>query len=277
VDGRNGVQLDHEGRIATLSLRAEPPGLLGGQLVSEISEAIETLAGDDRLSVLIVRSLTPGFFACHFDVGEILEFDKSAESANRLKPYHVLCEQIRTMPIISIAVLEGRVGGGGAEIALSCDMRVAAKDSAVFCQPEVALGLIPGGSGTVRIPRLIGSARAMELILGCDDLDAETAAAWGLVNRTLAADRVWPFTQRLASRIASFPPHAVSLAKRAVLAADVGVTEQLLWEAGLFREALADPLAQQRMRQFLAARGQSVENEERLGDFLGSFGAEGDD
>ena len=94
--------------------------------------------------------------------------------ATELNPFHVMCEAFRTMPKATIAVIEGRVGGGGSELALSCDMRFAAIGSAVLSQPEVALGIIPGGTGTARLGRLAGRSRALEIILGCDDFDALT-------------------------------------------------------------------------------------------------------
>src|SRR5690606_38585308 len=113
-------------------------------------------------------------------------------------------------------VLEGRTGGGGSELALSCDMRFASPQ-AILNQPEVALGLLPAGSGSQRLPRLIGRSRALEVILGCDDIDARTAESWGWINRVLPDDQLWPFVTRLAQRMASFPADALAAAKAAVL------------------------------------------------------------
>ena len=153
-----------------------------------------------------------------------------------------MCERLRTMPKATIAVIEGRVGGGGSELALSCDMRFAGP-SAVFSQPEVALGIIPGGSGTTRLPRLIGRSRALEVILGCDEIDAATAERWGWVNRVLPTDELAMFVDRLADRIAGFPAHAVAAAKASVLRAEAGVTEQLLAEGDAFAATLGEPSA----------------------------------
>ena len=168
-----------------------------------------------------------------------------------------MCEQLRQMPKATIAVIEGRVGGGGSELALSCDMRFAGP-TAVFNQPEVALGIIPGGSGTVRLPRLIGRSRALEAILGCDDIDAATAERWGWVNRVLPTDELATFVDRLAARIASFPPHAVAAAKASVVRAEPGVVEQLLAEAQAFNGTLADPPTQSAMERFLELGGQTA-------------------
>lgn len=95
-----------------------------------------------------------------------------------LFPYHAMGEQLRCMPKPTIAMINGRTGGGGSELALSCDMRFAGPD-AMFNQPEVALGILPGGSGTVRLPRLCGRSRAMEIILGCEDFTAQEAKEFG--------------------------------------------------------------------------------------------------
>lgn len=272
---RADVDVTIDGGIAIATLRSEPPALLTGALLARLVEIVSKVDDDPQVQVLILRSSTPGYFACHFDVNEILAFDKRQESSHDLKPYHAFCERLRTMSTISIAVVEGRIGGGAAEIAFSCDMRFASLEKAVFCQPEVAIGLIPGGSGTVRISRLIGRGRALEMMLGCDDVDAATAAAWGLVNRALPAADLWEFVERLARRIASFPPYAVAAAKSAIVGAEVGVREQLLTEAELFRSVLREPASRAQMQRFLELDGQSLQNEDAIGAFLGRLGTAG--
>jgi enoyl-CoA hydratase/carnithine racemase len=144
-------------------------------------------------------------------------------------PYDQMCETLRSMPKPTIAIIAGRVGGGGSEFALACDMRFATPD-AIFAQPEVALGIIPGAGGTVRLPRLIGRSRALEVVLGCDDIDADTAERWGWVNRVFPSDAIDAFVDRLVGRIASFPPDAVAAAKEIVVRSETGVVEDLLAE-----------------------------------------------
>jgi enoyl-CoA hydratase/carnithine racemase len=223
------------------------------------------LAADDSVRVVVLRSSTPDFFIAHFDVELIAAIPpEHVPPATELNVFHRMCELWRTMPKATIAVIEGRVGGGGSELALSCDMRFALRGKAVFNQPEVALGILPGGSGTVRLPRLVGRSRALEAILGCDDIDADTAAAWGWVNRALAAEELWPFVNRLAQRIASFPAHAVAAAKAAVLRAEHGVFEQLLAEGDAFRRTLPEQTTQAALRRFLQHGGQTVDGERRL-------------
>jgi enoyl-CoA hydratase/carnithine racemase len=162
------------------------------------------------------------------------------------------------------------VGGGGSELTLSCDMRFATP-AAVLSQPEVALGILPGGSGTVRLPRLIGRSRALEVILGCDDVDAATAERWGWVNRVLPAREIGPFVDRLAGRIASFPARAVAAAKASVVRAESGVEDQLLAEGNAFNATLGGDDTQRRMRRFLELGGQTPDGERRLGELAGQL------
>jgi enoyl-CoA hydratase/carnithine racemase len=141
-----------------------------------------------------------------------------------------------------------------------------ATDDAVFAQPEVALGIIPGAGGTQRLTRLVGRARALEIVLGCADVDAEEAEAIGYINNVLDDDAAEDFVRDLAVRIASFPPVAVAEAKRAVDAASGDVREGYAVEASGFRAALAQPVARERMQRFLELGGQTADVEE--GDLL---------
>jgi enoyl-CoA hydratase/carnithine racemase len=136
-------------------------------------------------------------------------------------------------------------------------MRFAALGKAVFAQPEVAVGIIPGGGGTQRLPRLVGRGRALEIILGGNDIDAATAEAWGYVNRALPPDQLRPYVDALATRIASFPPDAIARAKQAVDTAMGDPTAGLNVEDQLFRQTLALPDANQRMQAFMDAGGQT--------------------
>jgi enoyl-CoA hydratase/carnithine racemase len=263
--------------IARLVLDNGPINLLDGQMFAELAGAIDQMAGDDNVRVVVLSSANPDFFIAHFDVTLIQRFPVSTEppakgsEPARPNAFHVMCEQLRTMPKATIAVIEGRVGGGGSELALSCDMRFAARGRAVFNQPEVALGIIPGGSGTVRLPRLIGRSRALEVVLGCGDVDADLAERWGWVNRTLDDGTLWDHVEALAARIASFPPHAVAAAKASVLRAEFGVTEQLADEGAAFQATLAEPSAQAGMSAFMNAGGQTRDGELRLGALAGEI------
>ncbi|MET0459539.1 MAG: enoyl-CoA hydratase/isomerase family protein [Ilumatobacteraceae bacterium] len=261
----------HEG-VATVVVDHPPINLMTVEVFAEAAEVIHRLADDDAVRVVVLRSANPEWFIAHFDVAAILSFPTDqVPSPTELNAYHRMCEALRTMPKATIAVIEGRVGGGGSELALSCDMRFAGP-TAVFNQPEVALGIIPGGSGTVRLPRLIGRSRALEVILGCDDVDALTAERWGWVNRVLPTDELATFVDRLAARIASYPPHAVAAAKASVVRAESGVTDQLLAEGRAFNATLADAATQSAMRRFLERGGQTPDGERRLGELAGELG-----
>ena len=262
-DGIARVVIDH-GEI----------NLLDGQMFAEMATLAGQLAVDEDVRVVILSSANPDFFIAHFDVGLILRFPTDRPPASELNAFHVMCETFRTMPKATIAVIEGRVGGGGSELALSCDMRFALAGKAVFNQPEVALGIIPGGSGTVRLPRLIGRSRALEVVLGCDDVDAALAESWGWVNRSLEADALWPHVDRLAARVASFPPHAVAAAKASVLRAEREVVADLLDEGDAFQRTLGGPGTQEAMRRFLAMGGQTPAVESRLGAAAGELSGE---
>lgn len=252
--------------IARVVLDNGEINLLDKPMFKEMLQLTDQLAADERVRVVILASANPAFFIAHFDVGLILRFPADAPEATALSPFHRMCEAWRTMPKATIAVVEGRAGGGGSEIALSCDMRFALRGKAVFNQPEVALGILPGGSGTVRLARLLGRSRALEVVLGCDDIPADLAEAWGWVNRALPADALWPFVDRLAARIASFPPHAVAAAKACVLRAEKEVEADLLAEAAAFQGTLGGAGTREAMQRFLAGGGQTPAGELRLGE-----------
>lgn len=264
------TSVDERG-IATVTIDHPPINLLTVELFLGLAGEVDRLAGDDGVRVVVLRSANPEWFIAHFDVEAIRRFPTDQPPATELNPFHQMCEALRTMPKATIAVIEGRVGGGGSELALGCDMRFATPD-AVLSQPEVALGIIPGGSGTVRLPRLIGRSRALETILGCDEIDAETAERWGWVNRVVPADRIGAFVDRLAGRISSFPPHAVAAAKESVLRADAGVHEQLLAEGDAFNATLGHDGTRELMERFLELGGQTPEGERRLGELAAVLG-----
>jgi enoyl-CoA hydratase/carnithine racemase len=251
--------------ICRATIDHPPINLLDVGLMTEIDRLTTEVAADDTLRVLIVDSADPEFFIAHADVELIA--DLPADDIGRhedLSAFHALTEKVRTLPVATIAVIEGICRGGGSELAMSFDMRYAALGRARFGQPEVAVGIIPGGGGTQRLPRLIGRGRALEVILGCMDVDAATAQAWGYVDRALAADELRGFVDTLAGRIASAPLEAISRAKQAVdvaLDGRVDVTTGLRVEDQLLREALAQPVARQRLQAIRDAGAQTREFE----------------
>lgn len=254
-----------DGGICRATIDHPPINLLDVQLLTEIGRLADEVASDDEVRVLVVDSADPEFFIAHADVELIRNLPTDDTSLHdELSPFNAAMERFRTLPKATIAVIEGTARGGGCEFAMAFDMRYAALGTTVLGHPEVAVGIIPGGGGTQRLPRLVGRGRALEVILGCRDVDAETAEAWGYVNRALPADELRRFVDKLATRIASCPLTAISAAKRAV---DVALDEQtdpptgLRVEDQLMREALAQPAARERLQAILDAGAQTREFE----------------
>jgi enoyl-CoA hydratase/carnithine racemase len=151
------------------------------------------------------------------------------------------------------------------------DMCFASVGKAIFGQPEVAIGLVPGGGSTQRLPRLIGRARALEVLLGCNDFSAELAERYGYINRALPANELTPFVEKLAHRIASFPPHAIAHAKAAVDAgAFSSMAEGLLMEAHESDLSVANDVTQARVMEVLKAGAETYEGELEMG-YLSKF------
>jgi enoyl-CoA hydratase/carnithine racemase len=257
------LRVEVGGRICRVTIDNPPINLLDVPLMLELDRLGREVASDPDVGVLVVRSANPEFFVAHADVGAILQLPREAlgEPPAELGFFHAMVDRFRTMPVATIAVVEGIARGGGCELVSSFDLRVAARGRAVFAQPEALVGIIPGGSGTQRLPRLVGRARALEIVLGGADLDADTADRWGLVNRTLPPDEVRPFVDALAARIASLPAVVVAEAKAAVGGAEPDPVPGLLAEWQRFTRCLADPQAAARMEGFLASGGQTAEVE----------------
>lgn len=252
--------------VAVAEIDNPPVNVITPDLFRDLRALPDHVQADPEARVLVLRSADPDFFIAHYDVSQILAFPVEGPAVRgvELGGFHKMCERYRTMPIPTICEIAGRVGGGGGELAASCDMRFGTA-ATTLCQMEVPLGILPGGSGTQRLPRLLGRGRAMEIVLGGDDIDGETLERWGWLNRALPADELRPFVDRLAARIASFPTQAVARAKASVIAAGPDPTEGLLTEAFLFQETIRHPSSQQRMRNFLERGGQTRDGELRVG------------
>lgn len=259
------------GRRLDVTIDAPPMNVMVVELFAELDRLSTELEGDvsadDSTLVVVFRSADPDFFIAHFDVNPLIAMagrPRPAEQAEALGSFHAMCERYRTMPVVSIADIRGRIGGGGAELAASFDMRFGAQHVMVLNQMEVPLGILPGGSGTQRLPRLVGRGRAMEIVLGGVDVDAETLETWGWLNRSLPAADLGRYVDDLANRIASFDPQAVRSAKASVLAAGPDPTDGLLAEADLFTSLVHRPEAAAAMQRFLDNGGQTREGEQQM-------------
>ncbi len=261
------LHIQRDAGVAFVTIDAPPINVMTPALFRELAKFSVLAAGDDSMRVVVLRSDNPDFFIAHFDVTAILGFptEGPAERPAEHAGFHLMCERYRTMPKVTIVEIAGRVGGGGSELSMSCDMRFGALDQTVINQMEVPIGILPGGTGTQRLPRLVGRGRAMEVILGGVDLDARNAEQWGYLNRALPADQLRPFVTDLAYRIAKFPPQAVALAKQAVNAADeLPLREGLFEEQYLFQQLMRTPQAKPAMEQFMELGGQTREGEMRV-------------
>jgi len=249
--------------VATVTIEHPPINLFDLALMDEIGRVGEALAADDAVRVIVFESADPEFFIAHADV----ELIQTLPADNRARPeeisfFHQMLELYRNMPKVSIGKLEGIARGGGSEFLLALDMRFAALGRAVLSQPEVAIGIIPGGGGCVRLPRLIGRGRALEVILGCEDFDAATAERYGYVNRALAPATLGPFVDNLARRIAGFPAHAIAGAKAAINNGEaLPIEAALLEEEHCFNLTLCEPETRTLMDRFMANGGQTREVE----------------
>jgi enoyl-CoA hydratase/carnithine racemase len=256
--------------VVTVTLDHPPVNLLDAPMLGDLARLVGELEGSETARVVVVRSADPEFFVAHADLHLIAALPRDERPyPTTLEFFHALMERWRTLPLVTIAQIEGRCRGGGSELALSLDLRFAALGRAVLGQPEVAIGIIPGGGGTQRLGRLMGRNRALEVVLGGDDFDAATAERYGWLNRALPPDELGPFVDQLARRIASFPPRAVQLAKHAVDAGLPDVRDGLLAEQHAWNQVMTDPDLDARFAAAVAAGAQTREGEMDLGRLLG--------
>lgn len=261
--------------VVEVTINNPPLNVMTLQLYSDLVEFTEKVEHDDSVKVIIFQSANPDFFIAHFDVEAILEFptDSPAKRSEKLSDFHLMCERVRTMPKATIAKIAGRAGGGGNEFAASCDMRFGLLEKTIINQMEVALGILPGGTGTQSLPRLIGRGRAMEVCLGCDDLDAKTAESWGYLNRAFKSkSKLDEFIKNLSDRISSWPIEAISRCKASINNSETSWQDGLVEEAFLFQETLRTKTAQTNMRTALNLGLQTFDGETNMGQLCLEFG-----
>ncbi len=266
-DDYEHLSIATEGRAVWATIDNPPINLITRELLVDLLRFSERAAADPNSTVVVIQSANPDFFIAHFDVTLLQrEPGKAPPRPTELNAFDEMIERFRTMPKATICKIAGRVGGGGSELAMGCDMRFAALGRAVMNQMEVPIGIIPGGGGTQRLPGLVGHSRAAELILGGLDLDAVTGEAWGYFNRALPPEDLDAYVDGLARRVASFDPDAVRGAKHSLLRAQVEPTDGLIDETHIFNTLQASDSAQQLLQRFLELGGQTPAGELRMED-----------
>src|SRR5499426_1710240 len=199
------LNVNREQAVLFVEIAAPPMNLLGPELVRDLVSLIKQAEADDAFKVLVFKSADPDYFIPHVDVTRIKEYREEAAKLTGEASIAALFRYLSTSRLVTIAQIEGRVRAGGNEFVLGCDMRFAARESAVFSQFEPALGVIPGGGGAQHLTPLMGRARALEVMLSADDYDADLAERYGWINRALPAAELDGFVLSLAHRIARFP------------------------------------------------------------------------
>jgi enoyl-CoA hydratase/carnithine racemase len=233
-----------------------PMNLLGPELVRDLVALIQEAEADQAVSVIVFSSADPDYFISHVDLNKIAEYRAEAAKLTGEASIALLFRYLSASRLVSIAQIEGRVRAAGNEFVLSCDMRFAARESAVFCQFEPAFGQIPGGGGAQYLTRLMGRSRALEVMLSAQDYDAELAERYGWINRALPANALEEFVGSLARRIASFPAEGHALVKDRVNSIALAPVEDFRRDSDLFGEGVRAPGAQ---RLIAAAMGRGLQ------------------
>jgi len=225
------VSTERRAAVALVTIDNPPMNALSAALLDELEAEIDALDADAGVRAIVLRGGGDRAFVAGADIKEFPALRETASEGGSARGIQRLGHRMDAADTPFVAAIHGYCLGGGLELAMCCDVRVCA-DNATLGQPEIQLGLIPGGGGTQRLPRLVGQGRAMFLNLTGDFIDAETAYAWGLVERVVSAAELEDAAVAIANRIASRSPHAV-----AVLRELARTTRDLPLEEGLRREA----------------------------------------
>jgi len=199
------LKVHREGAVLFAALDAPPMNLQGPELIHDFVSLLQQAEADETVKVLVFKSADPDYFISHVDVTRIKENREAAAMLDGVSSIGLMLRHLSASRLVSIAQIEGRVRGVGSEFILACDMRFAARESAIFGQFEPSFGVIPGAGGAQHLARLMGRGRALEVMLSAQDYDADLAERYGWINRALPAAELDDFVKSLAHRIASFP------------------------------------------------------------------------
>ncbi len=264
------LQTQRNRGVLTVTMVNPPKNLLNATMVEELHAVVDALAGDDDTRVLILTGDADGIFITHYDVGELAGLSDAVRSrpaaspaidtdaANRPRPelhaMNRLTLKLAALQQPVIAAINGTAMGGGCELALGCDFRLMARGPYLFGLPEVRVGILPGAGGTQRMTRLIGVAKALELMLLGNAVDPEEAERLGLVNRAVDRDRLMPEALALANELASRPHLSVALIKQCIRQGiDMPIEDGLRFEQDAFMQTIRSEDAARLMRAYLAS------------------------
>jgi enoyl-CoA hydratase/carnithine racemase len=250
-----------------------PLNVMGPEFVLEIREIMNALEADEQVKVVVFDSAVEGFFLNHSDfLAKLEDLTTIPQGPTGLEAWPDILVRLTRAPFASIALIRGRATGNGSEIALACDMSFASREKAILSQWEVGVGLVAGGGPMARLPRLIGRGRALEVLLGSEDIRGDLAQAYGYVNRSLPDADLDGFVDALATRIASFDKWAIANTKRLVntsLPPEVEIAEG--WDACI--KSIARPAAQRNFKALFELGFHKLGDvEDRLGYYLGRLG-----
>jgi enoyl-CoA hydratase/carnithine racemase len=262
-------------RYWRVTINNPPLNVMGPQMVTEFQDLIGALESDQELRVVVFDSAVNGYFLNHSDFLVRLEdLTGLPAGASGLPPWPDFLVRLTRAPVVSIAVIRGRATGNGSEIALACDMSFASREKAILSQWEVGVGMVAGGGPMARLPHLIGRNRALEVLLGSEDFNADRAEAYGYVNQALPDAEIDAYVDLLATRISRFDKWALVNTKRLVNASlppDVELGAG--WDACM--ASLERPAAQEGIKTLIARGFQTPGDvEHRLGFHLGQLGEE---
>ncbi len=252
-----------------------PLNIFGPETIPQLNEIITALETDEQVKVVVFDSAVQGFFLTHYDFLAKLEATTSLPPGpTGLQPLPDMLVRLSRAPVVSIASIRGRATGVGSELALACDMRFASREKAILSHFEVGAGVVPGGGPMARLPRLMGRGRALEVLLGADDIPGDLAELYGYVNRSLPDSDLDGFVESLATRIASFDKRTIRETKGFVDVASLPPDFEIAPEWDVCLASIMRPAAQTRIKKLMEQgfhKPGDVEN--RLGYHVGQLGA----
>jgi len=267
------LKIRREGGVLFAEIAAPPMNLLGPELVRDLVVLIQHAEADETVRVLVFTSADPDYFISHVDLTQVTEYRAEAAKLTGEASIALLFRYLSASRLVTIAQIEGRVRAAGSEFVLACDMRFAARESAIFCQFEPAFGQLPGGGAAQHLTRLMGRGRALEVMLSAEDYDADLAERYGWINRALPAGALADFVRSLAQRIAAFPAAGELLVKERVNAIALAPVADFRRDSDLFGEGVHGADTQRLIATALKHGFQTREAELNLADMLGELTA----